>query len=41
MENDINSILTSKNSNNEGIQKIKFNSPHISEASTINSDTQN
>ena len=27
--------------NKDIIQKIKFNSPHISEASTINSDTQN
>ena len=40
MESDINSI-SSQNSNNEISQKITFNSPHISEASTINSDTQN
>ena len=38
MESDISS---SQNSNNEINQKIKFNSHHISEASTINSDTQN
>ena len=41
MESDINSISSSHNSNNEINDKINTNSLHISEASTINSDTQN
>ena len=41
MESDINSISSSNNSKNEINDKINTNSLHISEASTINSDTQN
>ena len=41
MENDINTISSSNNTNIDESSKINFNSLHISEASTINSDTQN
>ena len=41
MESDINNISSSHNSNNDINDKINTNSLHISEASTINSDTQN